>query len=76
MTEIKNTLEGISSKLDNTEEQISKFEDKVVEINQAEQNKKIATKNYMTIKWTTQKKWINFQKCTIFQDGIWKKYKI
>ena len=33
--EIKNTLEGISSRLDNTEEQISDLENRVVEITQA-----------------------------------------
>ena len=31
-TEMKNTLEGINSRLDNTEEWISKLKDKVVEI--------------------------------------------
>ena len=35
----KNTLELINSRLDNTEEQISNLEDKVVENNQAEQKK-------------------------------------
>ena len=33
----KNTLELINSRLDDTEEQISKLEDRVVEITQAEQ---------------------------------------
>ena len=39
MTEIKNTLEGINSKISEAEEQISELEDKMVEITSAEQNK-------------------------------------
>ena len=38
-TEMKNTLEGINSILNGTEEQISELEDKVMEITQAEQKK-------------------------------------
>ena len=38
-TEIKNTLEGINSRISETEEQISELEDKVVEITSEEQNK-------------------------------------
>ena len=38
--EMKNTLEGINSKLNNTEEWISKLEDRVVEITEAEQKKR------------------------------------
>ena len=34
---MKNTLEGINSRLHDTEEQISKLEDRVVEITEAEQ---------------------------------------
>ena len=37
--EIKNTLEGINNSLDDTEGQISKLEDRVVEISQAKQEK-------------------------------------
>ena len=37
--EKKNTLEGINSRLDDTEDQISNLEDKVVEITQTEQKK-------------------------------------
>ena len=43
-TEIKNTLERINSRLDDTEEWISKLEDRVLEITQAEQKKE--NKNY------------------------------
>ena len=37
ITEIKNTLEGINSKWDDSEEWISKLEERVLEITQAEQ---------------------------------------
>ena len=40
ITEIKNTLYGIRSKSDKTEERISDLEDKVLEIIQLEQKKK------------------------------------
>ena len=39
ITEVKNTLEGINSRINEAEEQISKLEDRVVEITAAEQNK-------------------------------------
>ena len=39
MTEIKNTLEGINSRISEAEERISKLEDKMVEITSEEQNK-------------------------------------
>ena len=39
MTEIKNTLEGINSRIAEAEEQISELEDKMVEISSEEQNK-------------------------------------
>ena len=39
ITEIKNTLEGISSRISETEERISELEDKMVEITSEEQNK-------------------------------------
>ena len=38
-TEIKNTLEGIDSRISEAEEQISELEDKMVEITSEEQNK-------------------------------------
>ena len=41
ITELKNTLEGINSRLNNREEWISKLEDRVVEIIQGEQKKKM-----------------------------------
>ena len=39
VTEIKNTLEGINSRISEAEEQISELEDKMVEITSEEQNK-------------------------------------
>ena len=38
ITEIKNTLEGINSRITEAEEQISELEDKMVEITAREQN--------------------------------------
>lgn len=39
ITEMKNMLEGINNRLDNTEEWISNLEDRLVEVNQSEQQK-------------------------------------
>ena len=39
MTEIKNTLERINSRIPETEEQTSELEDKMVKITSEEQNK-------------------------------------
>ena len=39
MTKMNNTLEGNNSRLDDTKEQISEMEDRVVEITEAEQEK-------------------------------------
>ena len=39
ITETKNTLEGINSRLDDTEEWISELEDRVVRVTQAEHTK-------------------------------------
>ena len=40
ITEIKNTLEKTNSRITEAEEQISELEDRMVEITEAEQNKK------------------------------------
>ena len=40
ITEIKNSLEGINSRISEAEEQISELEDKMVEITSEEQNEK------------------------------------
>ena len=39
ITEVKNTLEGINSRITETEEQISDLEDRMVEFTATEQNK-------------------------------------
>ena len=39
IAEIKNTLEGINSRISETEERINELEDKMVEITSEEQNK-------------------------------------
>lgn len=39
MTEIKKYIEGINIRLDDTKQQISELEDRVVEITQAEKDK-------------------------------------
>ena len=39
VVEIKNTLNGINSRLEEAEEQISNLEDRVMESNQAEQGR-------------------------------------
>ena len=39
ITEMKNTLEGINSRVTKAEEQISELEDRMVEITAVEQNK-------------------------------------
>ena len=45
INEIKNSVEGIKSRITETEEWISDLEDKIVEITTAEQNKKQNEKN-------------------------------
>ena len=44
-TEIKNTIEGINPGLDDSKEQISNLEDRVVEITEAKQKKEKTSKN-------------------------------
>ena len=41
VTEMKNSLEGIKNRLKNAEKQISDLEDRVVEITQVKQQKKL-----------------------------------
>ena len=47
---MKNTLEGISSRLNDTEEQIYKPEDRIVGITEAEKKKRKRNKNKKTVK--------------------------
>ena len=60
ITEIKNSLEGISSRITEAEEQISDLEDKIVEITTAEQNKE---KRMKRIEDSLRDVWDNI-KCT------------
>ena len=60
INEIKNSLEGINSKITKTEEQISDLEDKTVEITTAERNKE---KRMKRIKDSLRDLWDNI-KCT------------
>ena len=61
ITEIKNTLEGISSRIPEAEEQISELEGKIVEITAAEQNKE---KRMKRIEDSLRNLWDNI-KCKI-----------
>ena len=60
ITEIKNTLEGINSRITEAEEQISQLEDKMVEITAREQNKE---KRMTRIEDSLRDLWDNV-KCT------------
>ena len=60
ITKIKNTLDGITSTLDHTEEWISNLKDKLVEITQAEQKKK---KEFLKNQDSLRDLWDN-TKCT------------
>ena len=61
INEIKNTLEGINSRITEAEERISDLEDKIVEITTTEQNKE---KRMKTIEDSHRDLWDNI-KCTI-----------
>ena len=45
ITEMKNTLEGINSRLNDTEKEISELEDRVLEITNTKQKKKRMKRN-------------------------------
>ena len=53
LNEIKNSLEGINSRIAETEERISDLEDKRVEITTAEQNKEKRMKRMRTVSETS-----------------------
>ena len=53
INEIKNSLEGINSRITEAEEQISDLEDKTVEITAAEQSKEKRIKRLKTVSETT-----------------------
>ena len=63
LNEIKNTLEGINSRITEGEEQISDLEDRIVEITAAEQNKE---KRMKRIEDNLRDLWDNI-KCTNIQ---------
>ena len=63
INEIKNSLEGINSRITEAEEQISDLEDKIVEITNAEQNKE---KTMKRIEDSLRDIWDNIQ-CTNIQ---------
>ena len=54
ITEMKNTLEGISNRITEAEERISGLEDKMVEITAEEQNKERRMKKSKTISETSR----------------------
>ena len=65
--EIKNSLEGISSRITDAEERISDLEDKRVEINTAEQNKE---KRMNRIQDSLRDIWDNIQCTNIRNIGV------
>ena len=67
ITEIKNTLEGINSRLDDTEELISKLDDRVMEITQAEQRK---GKGILKNKDSLRDLWDNIKRNNIHIIGV------
>ena len=63
INEIKNTLEGINSRITEAEERISELEDKMVEITTTEQDKE---KRMKRIEDSLRDLWDNI-KCTTFE---------
>ena len=53
INEIKNSLEGINSRITEAEERISDLEDKIVEITTADQNKEKRIKKLRTVSETS-----------------------
>ena len=62
INEIKNSLQGINSRITETEEQISDLEDKIVEISTSEQNKE---KRKKRIKDSLRDLWDNIKHTNI-----------
>ena len=67
ITKIKNALEGIDSRLFEAEEQISKLEDKMVEITSEEQNK---VKRMKRTKDSLRDVWDNIKRINIWIIGV------
>ena len=51
INEIKNSLEGINSRITEAEEQISDLEDKIVEITTTEQNREKRMRTSLVAQW-------------------------
>ena len=66
-TEIKNTLEGISSRITEAEEQVSELEDRMVEIISEEQNK---GKRMKRIEDSLREFWDNMKSTNIQVIGV------
>ena len=67
ITKIKNTLEGINSRISEAKEQISKLEDKMVEITSEEQNK---VKRMKRTKDSLRDLWDNIRHTNIWIIGV------
>ena len=67
INEIKNTLEGINSRITEAEEQISNLEDRIVEITAAEQNKE---KRMERIEDSLRDLWDNIKRTSIRIIGV------
>ena len=67
MNEIKNSLEGINSRITEAEEWISDMEDKIVEITTAEQNKE---KRMKRIEDSLRDLWDNIKRTNIQIIGV------
>ena len=67
ITEIKNTLEGINSRIFEAEEQVSELEDKMVEITSEEQNK---VKRMKRTRNTLRDLWDNIKHTNIRIIGV------
>ena len=67
ITEIKNTLEGINSRIFEAEEQVSELEDKMVEITSEEQNK---VKRMKRTRDTLRDLWDNIKHTNIRIIGV------
>ena len=67
INEIKNSLEGINSRINEAEEQISDLEDKIVEITTAEQNKE---KRMKRIEDSLRDLWDNIKRTNIQIIGV------
>ena len=65
--EIKNSVEGVNSRITETEEQISEMQDKIVEITTTEQNKEKRTKR---IEDSLRDLWDNIKRINIQIVGV------